>query len=104
MAGIHWYLLRDKPDGVIGMALVHKSFRAELHRHEEPELYMFLRGMGLLQIEDRVQVVKSPSTVLIASNLAHAMKACTSEYVVLMFVFERGPFKTINYSYLSRYI
>ena len=98
--GIVWHLLRDEPDDVIGIAFVHESFKAELHQHEEAELYMFLRGIGVLRVGESMRIVESPDVIRIDSNVVHAMKPCTSDFVALMFVFSRGPFNAIKYRYV----
>jgi hypothetical protein len=41
---LQWITVQDSKDGVIGVAVVKKGFRAELHWHAEEEVYEFLEG------------------------------------------------------------
>ena len=50
-SGILYFTIYNEKDGIIGIALVKNSFKAELHSHKERETYIFTEGKGKLQIE-----------------------------------------------------
>ena len=95
--------IADTADKVYGIAYVKKGFKAQLHFHKEPETYFFIYGSGKLYIKDRIMEVHSPYKLNIKSNRIHAMTPIT-DYVLLFYVFSKGPFDKINYTYLNSHL
>ena len=100
---ISYINITDTRDKVYGIAYVKKGFKAQLHFHKEPEVYYFIYGSGKLAIEDQLYNIHSPYKLTIKSNEIHAMTPIT-DYVLLFYVFSKGPFDKINYNYLPSFL
>ena len=101
--GIDWFLLENGHDSVKGIAIVKKGFKARLHSHQEEEGYQFLYGTGKLLLETQTIEIESPQFIMIPSNAVHAMTPIT-DFVILLFTFQKGPFENIIYHYRDEYL
>ena len=99
-----WYEnIINQKNGVLGICLVEKGFKAYLHQHQEEEIYFFLYGEGRLFLDHKEHHIKSPNIVKIKGNTLHGMTP-TSDYVVLLYYFPEGPFEDIEYKYTEDFI
>ena len=97
---IWFYNFIDSNNSIYGIAIIKKGFEAFLHKHVEPETYYFIWGKGVLNIDNKEEIIKSPSKILIKSNKLHAMKPL-SNYVILIYYFPKGPFNSIKYNFTN---
>ena len=96
--GLMWTNLVDGPNGVLGIAFVSKGYSAPLHHHFLQETYYVLHGSAHLYIDGTIHEVYAPMKVTIASDKVHALTPM-SDHVILLYVFDRGPFSTIEYKW-----
>lgn len=97
---LKWINIIDTKKLIIGIALVKKSFVAQLHTHKKPENYYFLYGSAKMALGNDILMINSPKKIKIPSNIPHAMTPITS-FVILVYTFYKGPFKDIKYTYLQ---
>ena len=95
---LQWTTLYDAPDGVLGLALVHRGYDAPLHHHPESETYVLLWGSGYMWRRGRIESVTAPARIVIPGGSPHALTP-TSKYVVLAYWFPKGPFASIEYTW-----
>ncbi len=67
------------------VALVEREVKAHYHK-ERDEVYIILRGRGLLRVGDEEFEVKEGDVILIPRGKVHSLKRLGDEPVVLMFV------------------
>ena len=79
---IEFAALHDSLRGVVGVAIVYKGFEATLHRHPQPEVYVFIEGTGRLFVDGTVYVVEAPAAVHIEGDAVHAMTPVTDRVVL----------------------
>jgi len=103
MDNIYWKNFIDTENEVKGIAIVKKGFKAKLHKHEELEEYHFIYGKGKLYKDGKITIIESPKKIIIDSNIVHAMTPI-SDIVILLYVFNKGSFKSIKYTYLNKFL
>ena len=96
---MNFYLLSDSKRGVRGVATVSNSFRGFIHKHAEPELYVLLKGSGIVRLGQANLSFQEGDRIIIPSNTPHAFVATSSTPARLYFEFERGPLASIRYVY-----
>ena len=97
---LRWATLYDAPNGVLGVALVHHGYDAPLHHHPEPETYYLLWGKAQMWRNGRIESVAAPARIAIPGGSPHALTP-TSRFVVLAYWFPRGPFASIEYTWVD---
>lgn len=97
---LRWATLYDAPNGVLGVALVHRGYDAPLHHHPEPETYYLLWGTAKMWHNGRIESVAAPARIAISGGSPHALTP-TSKFVVLAYWFPRGPFESIEYTWVD---
>ena len=96
--GLRWKNLIDTPNGVLGIALVSKGYAAPLHHHSLQETYYVLHGSAHMYINGTIREVDAPMKITIDSDKIHALTPI-SDHVILLYVFDRGPFSSIEYKW-----
>ena len=79
---IEFAALHDSLRGVVGVAIVYKGFEATLHRHPQPEVYVFIEGTGRLFVDGSVYIVEAPAVIHIEGDAVHAMTPVTDRVVL----------------------
>uniref|UniRef100_A0A7S2THU0 Cupin type-2 domain-containing protein n=1 Tax=Lotharella oceanica TaxID=641309 RepID=A0A7S2THU0_9EUKA len=104
-AGIAWTTVSDRFEGVIGIAVVHPGYRAQVHSHAEPETYVLLEGVAHMRLGERTYTVQSPAIVYIPGDTPHAMTPhAVSVAVRLLYSFDQGPMERIRYQFHDHYL
>tara|TARA_Y100000739_G_C20464673_1_gene398429 strand:+ start:326 stop:652 length:327 start_codon:yes stop_codon:yes gene_type:complete len=85
---------------VKGLAIIKKNYKPYLHFHKEEEYYNLLSGKAKLYINGNITIIEAPYEIKIKSNNVHALRPISNN-VVLEFIFEKGPFENIKYTYLK---
>ena len=116
----HWELLQHHPSepaseplmsysrshesaaGTIGVAMVQRGFKAALHHHSEPEIYVFIEGSGLLYLSGRIHRISAPAVMKIPGDAVHCMTPITDR-VVLGYGFG-VPINQVKYYFLPKYL
>lgn len=95
---LQYHTLINRPTGVLGIAFVGHGYAPEQHSHCEVETYMFVQGTGKLTKNSKSYSRKSPHVEKITGSLPHCMTPITSDGVVLLYMFSKGPFESIVYT------
>ena len=70
-----------------------------LHRHEQPEIYFILEGVGILTVEGRETIVTTGATVFIPGNAEHGIRNESEAVLRLFYVFPTDRFAEIVYRF-----
>ena len=68
--------------GTVGIAVVSQGFKAPLHYHKEPEVYVFIEGIGLLYLSGTMHRIQAPAVVKIPGDAVHCMTPITKRVVL----------------------
>lgn len=70
----------------------------EPHRHQQAELYHFIEGQGIVEMEGSEYPVRAGSVVFIPSNVKHAVRnSSETKELRWLFVFATGDFGDVVY-------
>ena len=100
---LKWWNFYDSKHGVYGIAYISKNFKAELHKHPVKETYFILHGKAKMSINDKIITVSKLDKIIIPVNSTHALTPI-SDFVLLLYWFDRGPFQNIKYTYLNSFL
>ena len=89
----------DTEKGIRGICILSRDHGAHPHYHAEDEIYELIYGEGLMRIGNTSTVVKAPYMTRIPGNIIHTISAI-SPFIILKYSFPRGPFNTIQYTWL----
>lgn len=96
---LQYHTLINRPTGVLGIAFVSNGYAPAQHSHREVETYMFVGGDGTLTLNGKQYIKKSPHVETIPGNVPHCMTpVASSNRVVLLYMFSKGPFESIVYT------
>ena len=71
------------------------------HRHEQPELYYILEGVGMLSIDGEVQEVSTGKAIYIPGNSLHGVRNRSDRVLKLLYVFPADGLNDVVYRYES---
>ena len=102
---IKWFNFYDGFEGVYGIAYVEKGFEAQLHQHFESETYHMLYGKGKLYVNGKIRIIDNyDGSILIGSNVVHAMTPQT-DFFILLFTFScKKSFNNIQYNWIDNFL
>ena len=102
---LKWINLWDSPSGVWGLAYVKHGFNAQLHSHNEEEIYYFLYGEGEFALGNKKINIIAPNKMTIPGGVEHAMTP-VSNFVILLYYFPNPNknFDDIEYTFLDKYV
>ena len=88
------YLLKDNKELnnlVISSTLLHPGKETTGHIHEgQEEIYLFIRGSGIMKIDDKMSVVKAGDVKLIYDGAFHKVINDNNEELYFVCVFDGG--------------
>jgi mannose-6-phosphate isomerase-like protein (cupin superfamily) len=72
---------------VMGQSIVHPGGGIPLHHHPNEEVYVIIRGAGVMTVGAETLAVSEGSAVYLPPGVPHELRNVGSEALVLMFVY-----------------
>jgi mannose-6-phosphate isomerase-like protein (cupin superfamily) len=72
-----------------------------LHRHDQPEIYFVVEGVGVLTMDGRDTVVTAGSAVFIPGGVEHQLRNESGSVLKVFYVFPTDRFSEVIYRFSS---
>ena len=100
--GVRWKFLIDADfNGSSGLSLgfaeIAPGGDLPLHYHSPAEIYVVIKGTGILNKSDELEEIKKGDVVYIASNAKHALKNSGKETLEFYWIFPTNSFSEVEY-------
>ena len=99
-----WFTLFDKAITptmglTAGVAEFEPGEGGREHRHEQPEMYYILEGIGSLSIDGEVQEVSTGSAIYVPGNSLHCVRNRSDALLKLLYVFPADGINDVVYRF-----
>jgi mannose-6-phosphate isomerase-like protein (cupin superfamily) len=81
----------------MGIAKIPPGEALHTHRHLQAEIYLILRGRGLVRIDGKSRPVRAGSAVFIPANAPHSCENTGATDLRFTYVFDANSFEEIEY-------
>ncbi|WP_309067422.1 cupin domain-containing protein [Microbacterium sp.] len=92
----------DTADLCSGVAVIEPGGWLSLHRHEAPEIYQVLSGVGEVSLDGVKHAVRAGSAVYIPSNHEHGIRNTGSTVLEFVYVYETDSIEDVEYVWSRR--
>ncbi len=99
-----WFALFDSKftptEGLtVGIAELEPGNASRAHWHSHPELYYFLSGHGVMEIDHKPHSVKPGTTVYVPGDALHTVKNEAGETMKILYAFAANSLSEVEYKF-----
>ena len=99
-----WFSLLDSKitptEGLtVGIAELKSGDASRAHWHSHPELYYFLSGHGVMEIDHKPHPVKPGTTVYVPGDALHTVKNEAGETMKILYAFAANSLSEVEYRF-----